>query len=114
MHGVTFLSSYPTLELFLSTTPWNQPRRNRFDYAHHRAWYGLLEKVWMSCGEEDLARDLEDFDPEAILARVEGQVQALQELERRIECGSVSEEELRPLQQGYLGVGLSYFVGTRR
>ena len=60
-NNVNYLSSYPKLDLFNLTIPWSQKRIDFYDYDYYKNYYKLLEKIWMTCGEEELNQDLENY-----------------------------------------------------
>ena len=107
--GVRYLSSYPTLNRFQEARPWSQDKPDAFDYAAHRDYYRLLEALWKTSGEENA--DDANFLKRAYRARKESK--ALDALRRKIREGSFSAADLRPIQKGYLGVGLHFFAGWK-
>mgnify|MGYP006421700875 CR=1 FL=1 len=112
-NNVNYLSSYPKLELFNLTIPWSQKRIDFYDYDYYKNYYKLLEKIWMTCGEEEVNQDLENFNTNQIIKRVENDEKKLLELERKIEDGSFEDDELKIIQKGYMGVGANFFVGFK-
>ena len=112
-NNVNYLSSYPKLELFNLTIPWSQKRIDFYDYDYYKNYYKLLEKIWMTCGEEEVNQDLENFNTNQIIKRVENDEKKLLELERKIEDGSFKDDELKIIQKGYMGVGANFFVGFK-
>ena len=112
-NNVNYLSSYPKLELFNLTIPWSQKRVDFYDYDYYKNYYKLLEKIWMTCGEEEVNQDLENFNTNQIIKRVENDEKKLLELERKIEDGSFKDDELKIIQKGYMGVGANFFVGFK-
>ena len=112
-NGVSYLSAYPRLELFYLTIPWSQKREDPFNYKFYKNYYQFLEKVWMTCGEENLVRDLENFDFTKIQERVECDVMILKGLEKKIEEGNFENKELDVIRNGYMGVGANFFVGLK-
>ena len=67
----------------------------------------------MTCGEEEVNQDLENFNTNQIIKRVENDEKKLLELERKIEDGSFEDDELKIIQKGYMGVGANFFVGFK-
>jgi len=112
-NNVNYLSSYPKLDLFNLTIPWSQKRVDFYDYSYYKNYYKLLEKIWMTCGEEELNQDLENFNVNQIIKKVENEEEKLLELEKKIEDGSFRDDELRIIQKGYMGVGANFFVGFK-
>lgn len=86
-NGVWYLSAHPTLHPFYETTPWSQAHENRFRYEAFKDYYAFLEKVWKTCGEENL---------------------------KRLDVGKSKPSDLRPIQQGYLRIGFHFFVGVKK
>ena len=67
----------------------------------------------MTSGEENFKNDLDNFDLTQIKKRVEIDYNKLKELEQKIEDGTFNDDDLGPIQHGYLGVGQNYFVGVK-
>ncbi len=112
-NNVNYLSSYPKLDLFNLTIPWSQKRVDFFDYNYYKNYYELLEKIWITCGEEELNQDLENFNINQIIKRVENDEKELLKLERKIEDESFRDDEIEIIQNGYMGVGANFFVGYK-
>lgn len=112
-NNVNYLSSYPKLDLFNMTIPWSQKRADFYDYNYYENYFKLLEKIWMTCGEEKLNEDLQNFNLNQIIKRVENGEKKLLELERKIEEKSFEYDELEIIQRGYMGVGANFFVGYK-
>lgn len=108
-----YLSAYPSLVCFFQTQPWGQARENKFNYAFYQNYYKLLEKIWMVSGEENFHDDLKNFNLDKFIERVNSQVNDLLHLEKKIENNSFNEAELSVIQNGYMGIGLNYFVGQK-
>lgn len=112
--SVEYLAAYPTLTPFYLTHPWSQTRPNGFDYNAYRPYYELLEKYWMTCGERSIRELTQGIgDGASMQSAVEQEAQELHKLESDIENGTFATEDLACIQRGYLGVGLSYFVGFK-
>lgn len=107
--GVRYLSSYPTLTRFQEARPWSQDKPDAFDYTAHRGYYRLLEALWKTSGEENT--DDVDFSRKMRLAHEESK--KLDALRRKIRDVSFTAADLRPIQKGYLGVGLHFFAGWK-
>jgi len=110
---ILHLSSYPSLNFFYVTTPWGRDRENSFNYKYYENYYQFLEKIWMTCGEENISNDLTKFNIKNIEVRVEKDVEKLLKLQNKIRKGTFRRTDLRILQKGYMGVGLNYFVGMK-
>lgn len=110
---VKYISAYPRLDLFNLTIPWSQKREDFFNYRFYKNYYQILEKVWMTCGEENLLKDMKNFDLIKIQARIEQNVNVLKELERKIEEGTFEDKDLDVIRKGYVGVGANFFVGLK-
>ncbi|MDE1817939.1 MAG: methyltransferase domain-containing protein [Thaumarchaeota archaeon] len=110
---VSYLSAFPTLDLFYLTVPWSKEIKDHFSYKFFKKYYQFLEKVWMTCGEERIINDLRNFNFSSIKERVEQDVRTLLTLEQRIENGKYTMKDLSPIRKGYLGVGMNYFVGVK-
>ncbi|GEM_PF-4778641 len=106
---VRYLSSYPTLNRFHETRPWSQDKADGYDYAAHRDYYKLLETVWKASGEENV----EETDLGCLARRVRRESKELEALRRKIRKASFRAADLRPIQKGYLGVGLHFFTGCK-
>jgi len=111
-NDIEYYSSYPTLNLFNETSPWSKTKVNRFDYAYYEPYYKILEKVWMCSGEESLSRDMQDF--KTFLDRLDRESSVLFDLELKILNNEYKSEDLLPIQNGYLGQGMNYFVGVKK
>ena len=112
-NNVNYLSSYPKLDLFNMTIPWSQKRVDCYDYDYYKNYFKLLEKIWMTCGNEDITEDLQKLNLDQIIQRVENDVKKLSELERKIEDKSFEIKDLEMIQTGYMGVGANFFVGYK-
>lgn len=111
---MNYLSSYPKLDLFYLTIPWSQKRVDFFDYDYYKNYFKLLEKIWMTCGEEELDKELKDFNLNEIIKKIETESSKLYQLEKKINNLSFDDEDLKIIQKGYMGVGANYFVGYKQ
>ena len=111
---ISYLSSYPKLDLFYMTNPWGHKRENYFNYKFYKNYYKLLEKIWMTSGEEKISQDIMSFNIERITRRIDNDVKKLLELKQKIKKNSFSEQDLNIIKKGYMGVGLHYFVGIKQ
>ena len=82
-NNVNYLSSYPKLDLFYLTIPWSQKRVDFFDYDYYKNYFKLLEKIWMTCGEEELDKELKDFNLNEIIKKIETKSSKLYQLEKK-------------------------------
>jgi len=112
-NNLKYVSSYPKLDLFNMTVPWSQKRVDFYDYDYYKNYFKLLEKIWMTCGDEEVDKDLQNFNLDKIIKRVENDVIKLLELEKKIEEKSFRSDELEIIQKGYMGVGANFFVGYK-
>ena len=105
-NGISYLAAYPTLNCFYQTNPWAQTKSNRFNYDAHQGYYQFLEKMWMTCGEEDTRNSLLSFPLNALKERIDREFNKL--------CINPFPEIYLPLiQKGYMGIGNHYFVGVK-
>lgn len=111
---ISHLSSYPKLDSFYLTTPWSHKRENHFNYKFYKSYYKLLEKVWMTCGEEKFPKLNMSFNIEQISRRLDNDVKKLLDLKQKIKKNNFSLDDLSILKKGYMGVGLHYFVGIKQ
>jgi len=111
---ISYLSSYPKLDLFYITNPWNQERENYFNYNSYKKYYGLLEKIWMTCGEEKISETMKTFDLQHIIKEVKNDEKKLLKLKQKIKKNSFREKDLEIIKKGYMGIGLNYFVGIKQ
>jgi SAM-dependent methyltransferase len=112
-NNVRYLSAYPTLNFFLETRPWTQDKVNKFNYEYFKNYYQFLEKIWMTCGEENLEDMLKRFDLSAIYKKITHDADILCRLKDKIEKLSFKDNGLKIIQKGYLGVGINYFTGVK-
>lgn len=113
-NNILHYSSYPTLNCFYLTTPWSQKHENKFNYSYYKGYYNLLEKIWMTSGEDILKKDMEEFNVYSIAERIEAEAERLLQLEKKIENMDFEEEDLQIIQKGYMGIGINYFVGIKQ
>jgi|SaaInlStandDraft_7_1057024.scaffolds.fasta_scaffold03790_3 SAM-dependent methyltransferase len=111
---VSHLSSYPTLENPYHTNSWSSPTADKFDYEYYKGYYEFLEKVWMTSGEENFEKDIGEFEFMKIKTRINSDYLQLLELEKKCIDESFNDDELELLQNGYLGIGMNYFVGVKQ
>ena len=110
---ISYLSSYPKLDLFYITNPWNHERKNQFNYKFYQSYYKFLEKIWMTSGEEKISHDLSDFDIQKIIKRIDKDSKKLLQLKEKIKTKNFSKNDLKIIKNGYMGVGLHYFLGIK-
>jgi SAM-dependent methyltransferase len=110
---VSYLSSYPKLDLFYITNPWGHDRENQFNYKFYQNYYKFLEKIWMTSGEEKISHDMSDFDIQIITKRIDNNSKKLLQLKEKIKAKIFSENDLKLIKKGYMGVGLHYFLGMK-
>ena len=110
---VSYLSSYPKLDLFYITNPWGHDRENQFNYKFYQNYYKFLEKIWMTSGEEKISHDMSDFDIQIITKRIDNNSKKLLQLKEKIKVKNFSENDLKLIKKGYMGVGLHYFLGMK-
>lgn len=113
-NNINYFSSYPKLDLFNMTIPWSQERVDSYNYDYYKNYYKLLEKIWMTSGEEEISKDLQNLNLNQIIQRVENDVKKLLELERKIEEKSFEFRDIEIIQRGYMGVGVNFFVGYKQ
>ncbi len=113
-NNISYLSSYPKLELFNMTIPWSQKRVDHYDYDYYKNYFNQLEKIWMTSGEEEIAENLQIINNNLIIQRIENDVEKLLKLEKKIEDESFEFEDLAIIQNGYMGVGANFFVGYKQ
>ena len=111
---INHLSSYPKLDSFYITNPWGHRRENYFNYKFYKNYYKLLEKIWMTSGEEKMSQSTMSFNIEQITRRINNDVKNLLILKQKIKKNSFSEQDLNIIKKGYMGVGLHYFVGVKQ
>ena len=110
---ISYLSSYPKLDLFYITNPWNHERKNQFNYKFYQNYYEFLEKIWMTSGEEKITRDISDFNIQKITKRIDKDSKKLLQLKEKIKTKNFSKNDLKMIKKGYMGVGLHYFLGMK-
>ena len=110
---ISYLSSYPKLDLFYITNPWSHDRENQFNYKFYQNYYKFLEKTWMTSGEEKISHDISDFDVQKITKRIDSDLKKLLQLKEKIETKNFSKNDLKIIKKGYMGVGLHYFLGMK-
>ena len=110
---ISYLSSYPKLDLFYITNPWNHKRENQFNYKSYQNYYKFLEKIWMTSGEEKIIHDLSDFNIQKIIKRIDKDSKKLLQLKEKIKKKNFSKNDLKMIKKGYMGVGLHYFLGMK-
>jgi 2-polyprenyl-3-methyl-5-hydroxy-6-metoxy-1,4-benzoquinol methylase len=87
--NMSYHSSYPTLRNPFSLIQHSEPKPDEFDYEKNRVYYQKLEVIWKGGGKN------------------------LGGLEKRIKNKNLTRNDLKKIQTGYLGHGLSYFVGVK-
>lgn len=112
-NNILYLSAYPKLDCFLQTQPWGRKKENKFNYDYYRFYYRFLEKIWMVCGEENLSAMLNDFNSSRLNKEVVRQETMLMQLKSKIKEMRFKQPDLKVIQNGYLGVGLHYFLGVK-
>ena len=110
---ISYLSSYPKLDLFYITNPWGQHREDHFNYKFYQNYYQILEKIWMTCGEENISNDLQSFDLKKIIRKANTDSKKLLALKQKIRANNFTENDLKIIKYGYMGVGLHYFLGMK-
>jgi len=110
---ISYLSSYPKLDLFYITNPWGHDRENQFNYKFYQNYYKFLEKLWMTSGEEKISYDLSDFDIQNITKRIDNNSKKLLQLKEKIKTKNFSKNDLKMIKKGYMGIGLHYFLGMK-
>ena len=110
---ISYLSSYPKLDLFYITNPWNHDRESQFNYKFYQNYYKFLEKIWMTSGEEKISYDMSDFDMQKITKRIDSDSKKLLRLKEKINAKKFSKKDLGIIKKGYMGVGLHYFLGMK-
>ena len=110
---ISYLSSYPKLDLFYITNPWGQHREDHFNYKFYQNYYQILEKIWMTCGEENISNDLQSFDLKKIIRKANTDSEKLLDLKQKIRANNFTENDLKIIKYGYMGVGLHYFLGMK-
>ena len=110
---ISYLSSYPKLDLFYITNPWGHNRENQFNYKFYQNYYKFLEKLWMTSGEEKISYDLSDFDIQKITKRIDNNSKKLLQLKEKIKTKNFSKNDLKMIKKGYMGIGLHYFLGMK-
>ena len=110
---VSYLSSYPKLDLFYITNPWGHDRENQFNYKFYQNYYKFLEKILMTSGEEKISHDMSDFDIQIITKRIDNNSKKLLQLKEKIKTKNFSKNDLKIIKKGYMGVGLHYFLGMK-
>ncbi|EJF06725.1 methylase involved in ubiquinone/menaquinone biosynthesis [Thiovulum sp. ES] len=106
-----FYSSYPSMNIFFETQPWSKNRVNLFDYKTYVSYFKTLEKVWACSGEEDFKSEISNIT--GMFDRVDKEYGDLLELKTTINNKSFKVEDLKPIQNGYMGIGMNYFVGIK-
>ena len=112
-NNVFHLASYPRLDFFQETTPFGQQLLNAFDYENNREYYNFLEKIWLTCGIENLNQSAKNFNLTESATLVQDKYDQLIKLKQKIATNSFKEGDLVPIKKGYLGVGLNWFVGVK-
>ena len=110
-NNIYHISSYPSLENIFETQPWSKIKVNKFNYKYYFNFYKLLEKIWMCSGEENHISDLSNL--ESSLKRIERDHIKLLDLENKIKNMTFTGKDLLPIQKGYMGIGMNYFVGIK-
>ena len=110
---ISYLSSYPKLDLFYITNPWSHDRENQFNYKFYQNYYKFLEKTWMTSGEEKISHDISNFDVQKITKRIDSDLKKLLQLKEKIKTKNFSKNDLKIIKKGYMGVGLHYFLGMK-
>ena len=67
----------------------------------------------MTSGEEKISYDLSDFDIQKITKRIDNNSKKLLQLKEKIKAKIFSENDLKLIKKGYMGVGLHYFLGMK-
>ena len=109
--NIEYYSAYPTLNFFLETSPWSKEKENKFNYQYYQDYYKVLERIWMCSGENNIEDEMGNF--ESMVVRVNSESKQLNQLENKILEKNFSIKELQPIQNGYLGLGMNYFVGVK-
>lgn len=111
---ISYLSSYPKLDFFYITSPWSHKREDYFNYKFYRNYYKFLEKIWMTCGEENISNLMKSFNIENMIKQIDKDQKKLLKLKQKIRKNTFTEHELNILKKGYMGIGLHYFVGVKQ
>ena len=99
--------------MFYITNPWGQHREDHFNYKFYQNYYHILEKIWMTCGEENISNDLQSFDLKKIIRKANTDSEKLLDLKQKIRANNFTENDLKIIKYGYMGVGLHYFLGMK-
>ena len=67
----------------------------------------------MTCGEENISSDLQSFDLKKIIRRAYTDSEKLLDLKQKIRTNNFTENDLKIIKYGYMGVGLHYFLGMK-
>lgn len=65
----------------------------------------------MCSGEENFQNDIENTNE--LINRVKKEYEELKNLEAKIKDNKFSLNDLAPIQNGYMGIGMNYFVGVK-
>lgn len=109
-HDMIYVSAYPSLTPFMTTSPWSQARENKFNYDFYKEYYHFLEKMWAVSGEEVYP---DAFNIAQLVKRVEAEYGELLALMKEIEADEINLNNIKIIQKGYMGIGMWYFLGEK-
>jgi len=112
-NDISHFSSYPRIGFFEETIPWGYPYVDPYDYTYYENYYKILEKFWLTSGDNLEDDDLSSYQLLESINKVESEYLKLVNLKEKIDSNSFKEDDLRPIQYGYLGIGQHFFVGVK-
>ena len=115
-NNVEHHSSFPSLRNPFDLRPVNIARADYFDYESHRDWFDFLKKCWIVSGgdsETSVFEKIMGITHDKI-SWIESEINMLEKLRSNILANNFDIKDLKPIQKGYLGLGMNYFVGIKK
>ncbi len=109
-----YLSSYPSLSNTFEVTPWSQAKIEPFNYKANIKRYKMIEKLWRVSGNLEESKIINSYDINKINMYLEKADTHLKKISKSIDSKKIKNLNIEPIQKGYLGQGMNYFVGVKK
>ena len=109
-----YISSYPSLTNTFQVSPWSQIKTDAFDYQANFKRYKKIEKLWRISGNLNEQKILNSDNAQNIDKYLNKVDRHLKKISKAIDNNTLKNLDLDPIQNGYLGQGMNYFVGVKK
>tara|TARA_B110000444_G_C18838102_1_gene597257 strand:- start:1146 stop:2195 length:1050 start_codon:yes stop_codon:yes gene_type:complete len=109
-----YLSSYPSINDNFQVSPWSQKKIDPFNYNAHKNRYKMIEKLWRVSGNFNKEKIFFSGKYSLINAYLDKVDKKLTKLNDNINKKNLKNIDLSLIQDGYLGIGMNYFVAVKK